>query len=298
VIETGRYLIAIALLITVSIALQVRRDKGWQAYDPPTPVMWLGAGPAMDRATLGYQALVADIYWIRAVVYYGRQRISDVEGKNYDLLYPLLDMVTSLDPQFLAAYRFGAFFLSERDPGGPHRPDLAIRLLQRGLEHNPTRWQFPHDIGFIYYFTYRDYPAAAEWFDRGGALPGAPIWLRTMAATTLAVGGDRNNARVLWRELYEGAESDTLKETAIIRMAQLDAFDAIDQLNPIVWRYKARTGRFPGTWADLIAARVLRDIPRDPTGEPFALNSVQQDVRVSTRSKLLPLPDGSESYAP
>ena len=198
---TRHYLIAIALLIAFSVAIQVRRDDGWQVYDPPTPVMWLQAGPAMDRATLGYQALVADVYWIRAVVYYGRQRISEAEDKNYDLLYPLLDLVTSLDTRFLAAYRFGAFFLSEREPGGPHRPDLAIRLLERGLERNPTRWEFPHDIGFVYYFTYQDYPAAAEWFDRGGALPGAPVWLHTMAATTLALGGDRDNARVLWRWL-------------------------------------------------------------------------------------------------
>jgi hypothetical protein len=210
----------------------------------------------------------------------------------------LLDLVTSLDPQFLAAYRFGAFFLSEREPGGPHRPDLAIRLLQRGLEHNPTRWEFPHDIGFVHYFTYRDYPAAADWFLRGSALPGAPLWLRTMAATTLATGGDRENARVLWRNLYEGAEQDTLKQTALIRLAQLDAFDAIDQLNVIVWRYQAKTGRFPPTWDELITARVLRDIPRDPAGEAYVLNSVQQDVRLSKTSKLLPLAEGSESYAP
>jgi hypothetical protein len=296
--DTRHYLVAIALLVAVSIALQVRRDNGWQAYDPPTPVMWLQAGPAIERATLGYQALVADIYWIRTVVYYGRQRQSDTRGKNYDLLYPLLDLVTSLDSRFLAAYRFGAFFLSEREPGGPDRPDLAIRLLERGLERNPTRWEFPHDIGFVYYFTYRDYPRAAEWFERGSTLPGAPIWLRTTAATTLALGGDRENARLLWRNLYESAESDVLKETALIRLAQLDAFDAIDQLNPIVWQYKAKTGRFPATWAELTAARVLRDIPRDPTGEPYALDSSQEDVRIAKTSKLLPLAAGNESYAP
>ena len=285
-------------MIGVSIAVQVRRDRGWRVYDPATPVMWLQAGPAMDRAALGYQALVADVYWIRAVVYYGRQRLSEVEGKNYDLLYPLLDLVTSLDPQFLAAYRFGAFFLSEREPGGPHRPDLAIRLLERGLEKNPTRWEYPHDIGFIYYFTYGDYPTAAEWFLRGSELPGAPIWLRTMAATTVASGGDRNNARVLWHELYDSTDSDDLKATVLVRLAQLDALDAIDELNPIVWRYKARTGRFPASWDELITARVLRSIPRDPTGEPYVLDSFQEDVRIAKTSKLLPLDPGSESYAP
>ena len=128
---------AIALLMAVAVALQVWRDDGWQAYEPATPVMWLQAGPAMERAALGYDALVADIYWIRAVVYFGRQRLSDAKDKNYDLLYPLLDLVTTLDPRFNVAYRFGAFFLSENAPDGPDRPDLAIELLKRGIEARP-----------------------------------------------------------------------------------------------------------------------------------------------------------------
>jgi tetratricopeptide (TPR) repeat protein len=286
----------IAVLMAVSVGLQVQRDAGWQAYDPQTPIMWLQAGPAMERATLGYDALAADIYWMRTVVYFGRQRLSQVEGKTYDLLYPYLNLVTSLDPQFTVAYRFGAIFLSERHPDGPHRPDQAIELLQRGIEHDPHKWEYLHDIAFIHYFSYQNFPEAAAWFQRASELPGAPVWLRTMAAVTLARGGERDASRLLWRELYEGAENESIRENALLRLAQLDTFDILDELNPILWRYEARTGKFPASWDELISAGVLRGVPTDTTGEPFILHTINEDARISRKSRLWPVPDGMERY--
>jgi len=294
--KTWHLLGAVAALMVVAVFIQVRRDDGWQAYEPATPIMWLKAGPSMERATLGYDALVSDVYWMRTVVYFGRQRLSKAENKNYDLLYPLLDLVTTLDPQFTVAYRFGAIFLSERYPDGPFRPDQAIALLQRGLERNPTRWEYPHDIAFVHYFAHQDYRAASEWFDRASKLPNAPIWLQSMAAVTLARGGERASSRLLWRELYENAEAEAIKESALVRLAQLDAFDQIDQLNELVWRYKGRTGRFPESWAELITRGVLRNVPQDPTGVPYTLDLANEDVRIARTSELWLVPEGMEGY--
>ena len=105
----------------------------------------------------------------------GGPRTSD---KSYKLLYPLLDLTTTLDPHFNIAYRFGAIFLSEPYPGGPGRTDQAIALLERGLAANPTRWQYAQDAGFVHYWYRQDYKAAAEWFDRAARIEGAPWWLR------------------------------------------------------------------------------------------------------------------------
>ena len=295
--RTSYYVTAIALLMALSVALQVWRDDGWTAYEPATPVMWLQAGPAMQRAALGYDALVADIYWMRSVVYFGRQHMSDAKDKNYDLLYPMLHLVTTLDPKFSVAYRFGAFFLSEKAPDGPDRPDLGVELLKRGMEADPNRWDYPHDIGFTYFWNYRDHETAAKWFDFAGNLPGAPVWLKATAAAALQRGGDRESARMLWRQLHDTTEIDWVKESAEIRLMQLDSMDAIDALNQIVWRYEAASGRFPGSWQELIGARVLRSVPMDPTGVPFELEPVNEDVRLSQRSALWPLPQDLESSA-
>jgi hypothetical protein len=296
--KTWHYIAAMALLLSTAVALQVERDEGWQPHEPATPVMWLQAGPAMERAVLGYDALVSDIYWMRAVVYFGRQRLSQAPNKNYDLLYPLLKLVTTLDPRFIVAYRFGAIFLSEQPPGGPARPDLAIELLEAGMQHAPDRWEYPRDIGFVYYWGYRNARRAAEWFTRASEVPGAPLWLKTTAAMMLSAGGDRESARRIWEHMYEGADNDWLRNEARIRLAQFDALDQIDQLNLIVWRYEARMGRFPGSWQHLVDMRVLRGIPVDPAGVPYVLDRINEDVRLSQTSPLWPLPAGLEASAP
>lgn len=280
------------VLLAISIALQVWRDRGWQAYEPASPVMWLHAGPAMSRAALGFDALLADLYWMRAVIYFGRESMSTRPDKDFAQLFPLLDIVTSLDPRFIVAYRFGAYFLSEPPPDGPGRPDAAVALLERGLARNPERWELPHDLGFVYYWHTGDLEKAAIWMARASTIPGAPFWLKSSAALMHTERGDRDSARQIWRQIGESAGNDLLRRSAELRIAQFDAMDAIDVLNVMVWRYQARTGRIPATWRELIEAGVLRDVPLDPAGVAYEIDQLQQDVRVAAWSPLWPMPQG------
>jgi hypothetical protein len=288
--RTIHFVVVIALLMAMAIGLQVWRDRGWVAYEPATPVMWLRAAPAIKRAALGFDALAADLYWIRAVVYFGRQGLSTDPAKNYDLLHPLLDLVTTLDTRFSAAYRFGAVFLSETPPNGPGRPDLAVSLLERGVERSPERWEYMHDIGFVYYWHNRDFEKGAQWMERASQVPGSPFWLKSTAATMHSERGNRQSARLLWRQLRDAAETDTMRNMADLRLAQFDAMDGIDALTDIVWRFREASGRIPGGWQELIAARLLRAVPRDPAGVPFEIDVTDASVRVAERSPLSPMP--------
>ena len=66
--------VAIAVLLAVSVSVQAVRDRGWAPFVPPNPTMWLQSGPMAGKLALGFRSLVADVYWIRAVVYYGGRR--------------------------------------------------------------------------------------------------------------------------------------------------------------------------------------------------------------------------------
>jgi hypothetical protein len=141
----------------------------------------------------------------------------------------------------------------------------------------------------VHYWWRQDYPAAADWFDRAAHVPGAPWWLRSLAATTLAEGGDRRSSRVMWEAIRQSAEIDWLRHDAERRLAQLQALDDIETLRRVVDRAGAQTGARPAEWSALVSARLLREVPRDPTGEPYAIGADGQ-VSLSRASSLFPLP--------
>jgi hypothetical protein len=288
--SNARLLAALPLLIAAAIGLQVVRDRDRHSFEPPAGMLWFRSGEAVRRMALGYESVLADLYWMRAVVYYGGQRLLTASPPNYDLLYSLLDLVTTLDPRFNIAYRFGAIFLAEAYPSGPGRPDQAIALLERGIERT-GRWEYMHDIGFVHYWWLRDYVTAAEWFRRASEVPDAPQWLQPLAATTLAAGGDRRTSRQLWEQLLNASDTAWLRSNAEFRLMQLDAMDMLDRLNDLADRYAKREGRMATSWQTLGPAAGLRGIPVDPAGVPFEIDPATGRIALGADSPLLPLPD-------
>jgi tetratricopeptide (TPR) repeat protein len=283
----------IAALMALATAVQVARDRGWQPYVPESGIMWIRSGPLAQRLALSFDNLVSDIYWMRAVVYFGGQRDELGSRRNFDQLFPLLDLVTALDPYFRVGYRFGSLFLAEPPPGGPGRPDQAIELLKKGLERDPARWEYAHDIAFVYYWWLDDYTQAAEWFKRAADIPGSAPWLRPMAAITLAEGGNRQSSRTLWTEMYANTEIEWIRTSAERRLQQLDAMDAIDELNRATQRFIAQVGRPPANWPELAKQMRFVALPTDPTGVPFDLDPQTGQVTLSPKSTLWPLPVGA-----
>jgi tetratricopeptide (TPR) repeat protein len=294
---------AIAVLFAVAVWLQTLRDGRYQLASSDEETLYLSRR-ATSRIVFSQRSLASDLYWIRAIQYYGGHtkdataRVDDAlepppalaarAPVAFDLLYPLLDITTTLDPRFNIAYRFGSIFLSETYPHGPGRPDQAVALLEKGLSAMPDKWQYWQDIGFVYYWNVHDYAKAADAFNRGADVPGAPWWLRSLAATTLAKGGDRGASRLLWQQLYDTANNEYARNAARTKLQQLDAIEIIEQLQRAVDAFAARTGAPVTSWRMLVEAGVVRGIPLDPAGAPYDL--VSSHVELSAQSPLFPLP--------
>ena len=287
--------LALVALVASFVLIEVWRDRVYGEPAPGESVLYIRSGDAVRRMSLSFTPIVADLYWVRAVQYDGGMRLFRSPNKRYDLLYPLLDITTALDPNFNVAYRFGSIFLAESYPGGAGRPDLAVALLQKGLRADPTRWRYMQDIGFVYYWWVGDYQEAARWFNKAAGIPGAPWWLRSLAAVTRAQGGDRHGSRLLWQSLRDTADSDWLRSNATFRLEQLDALDAIDRLTATVAAFKARTGEPPASWDALVRAGLLRAQPLDPAGAPYVLDPATGGVHLAAGSRLNPLPAGAQA---
>jgi tetratricopeptide (TPR) repeat protein len=301
----------VGALLAAAAGLQHVREEKYPSIAVADATLYITSGNTLRRMTAGYNALAADLYWIRAIQSYGDIRLKRADAAlalkqvqqgnalapdpsrgapaDYSLLYPLLDLTTSLDPRFNIAYRFGAIFLAEAYPGGAGRPDLAVALLEKGLRERPDKWEYMQDIGFVYYWWVHDYRAAADWFSRGSQVPRAPWWLRSLAATTLAEGGDRQSSRTMWEAIRQSAEIDWLRRDAERRLSQLTALDQIDDLQNLVDQVMKRDGAPPAGWTPLLGGRPLPGVPVDPAGTPYEIDASGR-VRLSVKSPLFPIP--------
>lgn len=282
--------VVLVVLLVGATATQVALEGRLQRPVEKPGVHWIQSPGLMRRLAVGFNAIWADIYWIRSVQYYGRTSLSTDPNKNFDQLYPLLDITTSLDPHFNIAYRFGSILLSEGYPHGPGNTEQAIMLLEKGIRVMPNKWQYYHDAGFVHYWWRRDSQAAADWFMKAAKLPGSPNWLRPLAASVLAEHGERDASRALWTQLAESGEHEWIRQAAKRGLMQLDAEAHIELLEPLLHKFFDMNGRFPNGWQELAGpGKMLRNLPRDPAGFIYDLDPISGTITVTRKSPLFPL---------
>jgi hypothetical protein len=232
-------------------------------------ILYLPSGKVLKRLSLGYSGLLANIYWTRAVQYFGGK--FGRPSSRFDLLAPLLDITTDLDPKLIVAYDTGSIFLSQSPPNGAGQPDKAVALIEKGIRENPEHWRLYFTLGFIHYVDRRDYRAASQAFEKGSEVPGALPWMKAMAARMAERGNDTAVALELWNAIYQTTYDPTVRDTALKHIASLQASADIQALSQRVAVYQQKTGTLPTSWGDLIRAGLLRGIPRDANGSPYRL---------------------------
>ncbi len=207
-------------LVMLAAATLAARDRVYPRSVAETRELYLTSGDTIGTLSLGFDSVLADVYWIRAIQHFAGDQKSHLTTGRYELLGPLIDITTSLDPYFITAYIFGALFLAEPFPTGPGRLDLGVALLEKGLRAEPSQWQYPQYIGFLHYWHSGDRREAARQFERAAAIPGAPVWLKPLAASMFVEGGDREAARTIL-ELLIQSEERWLRDLARRKLQEL-----------------------------------------------------------------------------
>jgi hypothetical protein len=241
-------------------------------------VLYISSPKALKRMSLGYEGLLADVYWTRAVQYFGGKHHDG--ARRYDLLAPLLEISTTLDPHLIVAYEYGSNFLSPQPPNGAGMPRRAIDLDEFGIRHNPNEWRLYYQEGFVYYMELKDYAGAADAFARGARVPNAHPFLRIMAAQMAEHAGDLQMARMMWSTTYQTAQDNSIRANAAAHLRALQVDEEVTSLEAAVARYREKTGHFPASFSDLAMAGRLGGLPVDPLGHPYKL---MLDGRVEVR---------------
>ena len=270
--KCSRQTVFFAVLLVVCIAGSVFVEREVDQFRPAATleeVLYLPSSTVVRRMSIGFEALVADIYWTRAVQYFGSKHVEN--GGQYKLLYPLLDMATDLDPHLLPPYESGAMFLAQPLPSGAGEPLKAVALLKKGIPQNPKAWNLYQVLGFVYYMELKDYPAAGKAFEEGSKIPGAHPFLKVMAAKALEKGGEYQVGQMLWQSIYDTSNDRLVRDAATKHLRAIQVDQQVAWLEDLARLYASRTGHLPSGFAELVAAHWLRFVPRDPLGYPYEL---------------------------
>lgn len=252
-----------------SCVLLLRHIDQLRPHETIDDALYVSSPKMVKRASLGFDSLMACIYWTRTVQYFGHRHHN--REQTYNELAPLLEITTVLDPQLLPPYQFGASFLAPAPPNGAGEPARAIELMQFGIAHNPNNWQLYYNLGFVYYTELKNYRKAAEIFERGSRVPGAHPFMKLLAAQMAEHAGDFATARLLWSATLETSRETNIRQNALEHLRAIQVDEDVTRLQSAVTRIGERTGRLPASMSELAAAEHLSGIPSDPDGNAYVL---------------------------
>ncbi len=258
----------VLLVCLASSAVMVRQVDRLRAGSTLEDILFIPSSRVLQHLSLGYSPLLADIYWTRAVQYYGTKH--HVHSTRYDLLAPLLEITTDLDPHLLVAYQFGSIFLSQPPPEGAGQPRQAAALVEKGIQANPTQWPLYFNLGWIQASELKDYAAAAATFARGAQVPGSNPALKALSATMAQRGGDIETARYLWTQMYLTTDNKLIRANAIKRLQALRVDEDVTRIEQALAQYRSLTGHDAASMAELQAAG-WRGPTLDPLRHPYLI---------------------------
>ena len=183
---------------------------------PLAELAYYPSGTFLKPATFGQAEAAADLAWLRAVQYYGEHRKSD---NRFTQMEHVFDVLTTLSPHDLPPYVFGSFALAQEGRDFP----AAERLMQRGLERNPTSGELAFESGFLYYVKPggRDLEKAAHYFEQASYQADAPPAAARFAAFSRQAAGELAVAYALWSGVLHDSGNPWLRKMAEEEMAKI-----------------------------------------------------------------------------
>uniref|UniRef100_A0A7C4XKC6 Tetratricopeptide repeat protein n=1 Tax=candidate division WOR-3 bacterium TaxID=2052148 RepID=A0A7C4XKC6_UNCW3 len=257
----------IFLLLLLIGNLSYRIDLKKTHHELIGELMYFPSGFAVRALSLGFYVPLADMVWLRFIQYYGEHRMTDA---RFDLMYHILDILTTLDPYFVHAYTLGALMLTH----DAQRPDQARNLLKKGMYHDIDEWRIPFIYGFIHYVFLREYKVAQVYFRISSQKPNAPDMPKRWAAFLLYKKiGDLRTSLALWIDLYNNAKNPEERSIAEIYIKEIKMELDIEFLNKKIEEFKAKIGRKPISLKELIVYNLIDSIPTEPHGERYYLRA-------------------------
>jgi len=258
----------------VFMALKVETDGIIRKKIPGSSIIYIPSGKYLKFATFGYSSLLADIIYVWAIQYYSDYNIPE----RFEYLDHIFSIISELDLHYLDPYDTGALIAAYE----AQDLDLALKLLDKGLEKNPDQWFFPYTGGHYAQMIKKDQKLAQEYYKKAMEVKGAPDILRRLYADSLYKAMDYQSALQAWLEIYQTTTDERVKKIASNHLYRAKATIDIQNIKEAIEKFKQRFGRNPMDLSQLVKAGFLGSLPKDLDGKEYVYVPQTGEVEAPT----------------
>ena len=259
-----RRLLLVLAVVVVTTAAHQRLPHGVRAQQDDAYVPRPEFAKAMS---LGFDALLADYYWLQAVLLAGESNYPQAQAKQ---LGRLVDVVTTLDPWVDHPYRFAAVWLvSTLDD-----VRQGNRLLRRSFPYHPDEWRNRFYLGFNLFYYLDDAAGAADVLEQASQMSGAPVYLPRLVARLRSESADLAAAGLFLEELVRTSEDEAARASYQAALDEIQVESRARILDRARDAYRKLNGRDIESVDELAAGPhpILRGLPdATPSSVPVSL---------------------------
>lgn len=274
----------LALIVLLQHELEQRVSRVGQMEEQ---LRMLPPGDVIKPTLLGFHSLGADVLWLQVLQVLGQR---DVSTHDYTWAYQALDVITTLDPHYVYAYDAGGLILAEQ----AGQVEWSNQLLKKGLQANPDAWRLAFQLGFNYFFHLQDYQTAAEYMAIAANLPGRPAYVPELVARLYMEANNPELALNFLAVMRQSAADPSAIALLERRYNEVLVERDLLALEQAIQRYREAHDTYPSTLDRLVQEQVLPEIPVEPFGGHYVLDSVTGQVSSTTHPQRLRLHRPSE----
>ncbi len=266
--------ILLILSCGIFMSLKVKTDNISRKKIPGSSIIYIPSGQYLKFATFGNSSLLADLIYVWAIQYYSDYTIPDM----YEYLDHIFSIINELDPSYLDPYDIGAVIAAYE----AEDLDLALKILDRGLEKNPEQWLFPYMAAHYAQMIKKDHKLAQEYYKKAMNIEEVPPIVERLYANAIFKSMDYKRALQTWLEIYKTAKDERIKKIASNHLYNITATIDIQKINEAIEKFKESYGRNPMELSQLVRAGFLDSLPKDLDGKEYIYDSRTGEVKTPT----------------
>lgn len=230
--------------------------------------------PETDKVrliTLGFDRFFANILWFNTLNYFGKQLAA---GADYNWLGHMCKLVSELDTKNRPVVEFCATMLS----WVAQEPEISTQILRKAISVEPEYWRYRYLLGFNYWYFHEQPKKAKSILQKAALIQGAPTFLASLAARLTVQDGDPQLAIRLLDDLLRRTSDPRARQALSEKRNLAIVTRDISVLNKLIVRYEESTGKPVQKFEQLLAAGMLKELPKDPYGEVYQLDAGAREI--------------------